>query len=145
MLKGTKLYSILANKCPRCQEGDFFVTRNPYQLRKFDQMHEKCPCCHESYEREIGFYYGAMYVNYALTVAMAVGWFLIIYMIFGFEPLIYTISYTVLLVVLLPWTYRTGRLIWINFFVKYRKPEDRKTEKAGVGQTQKDTSSLKGQ
>lgn len=24
MLKGTKLYSILFNKCPRCQEGDFF-------------------------------------------------------------------------------------------------------------------------
>jgi hypothetical protein len=121
MLKGTKVYSILANKCPKCQNGDFFISHNPYSLKQFDKMHSSCPVCKQDFEKEPGFYYGAMYVNYALTVATGVGWFIIIYLLYGFDPVIYTISFTILLILLLPWLYRTGRLSWINFFVKYEE------------------------
>lgn len=124
MLKGTKIYSILANKCPRCQEGDFFISNNPYRLKTFDKMYPECPVCKEKYEKETGFYYGAMYVNYGLTVALAIGWFLLVYFIIGFEPMLYGISYTILLLLLFPWTYRTGRLTWINLFVKYKKAKN---------------------
>ena len=121
MLKGTKIYSILANKCPKCQEGDFFISKNPYNLKTFDKMHSECPICKEDYEKEPGFYQGAMYVNYALTVAAGVGWFILVYLIVGFDPLIYCVSFLILLIVMLPWLFRTGRLTWINFFVKYNK------------------------
>ncbi len=124
MLKGTKLYSILGNKCPRCQEGDFFITKNPYNLKKFDKMHERCPVCNEKFDKEPGFFYGAMYVNYALTVALGVGWFILIYILYGFDPMIYVISFSILLLLAVPWLFRTGRLVWINFFVKYKKNED---------------------
>jgi uncharacterized protein (DUF983 family) len=121
MIKGTKLYSILGNKCPRCHEGDFFITKNPYNLKKFDKMRERCSVCSEKFDKEPGFFYGAMYVNYALTVALGVGWFILIYLLYGFDPMIYVVSFSIVLIVTLPWMFRTGRLVWINFFVKYKK------------------------
>lgn len=120
MLKGTKLYSIFGNKCPRCHEGDFFEKSNPY-TKDFDKMNHYCNSCGENFERETGFYYGAMYVSYAFTVALGVAWFLFLYILFGFDALTFLISYSVLLIVLLPWIFRTSRLIWINFFTKYKK------------------------
>ena len=120
MLKDTKLYSIFFNKCPKCHEGDFFISKNPYNLREFDKMYAECPVCKESFEREPGFFYGAMYVNYGITVAVGVAWFLINYFIIEFNALFYTSSFAVILIILLPWVFRTGRLVWINLFVKYK-------------------------
>jgi hypothetical protein len=127
MLKGTKLYSISANKCPKCQEGDFFIYKNPYNLKKFDKMNEECPVCHEGFDKEPGFYQGAMYVNYALSIAAGVGWFIIIYLMYGFDPTIFMFSFLVVLILLLPIMFRIGRLVWLNFFVSYSK--DWKNEK----------------
>ena len=31
--KGAKLYSIFNNKCPKCQEGDFFVNKTPFKFK----------------------------------------------------------------------------------------------------------------
>ena len=36
-------------------------------------MHERCAACGLRYEREQGYFVGAIYVNYAATVAIAVG------------------------------------------------------------------------
>jgi uncharacterized protein (DUF983 family) len=33
-------------------------------------MHEQCAVCHLRFEREQGYFLGAMYVNYALTVGI---------------------------------------------------------------------------
>lgn len=125
MFKDTKLYSIFSNKCPKCHKGDFFVHHNPYKLSEFDKMHTECPVCKESFEKEPGFYYGAMYVNYGITVAIGVAWFLINWVLFNFNALFYAISFAILLIVLLPWVFRTGRLIWINLFVKYNPDKNK--------------------
>jgi hypothetical protein len=121
MLKGTKVYSIIANKCPRCQEGDFFMYKNPYNLKKFDKMNDSCPVCDESFDIEPGFYQGAMYVNYALSIAAGVGWFILVYLFYGFDPVIFVVSFSIVLILLLPFMFRIGRLLWINFFVNYSK------------------------
>lgn len=124
MFKNTKLFSILNNKCPKCHKGNFFIENNPYKLSQFDKMNDKCPVCKESFEKEPGFYYGAMYVNYGITVAIGVAWFLINYLLFTFDALFFAVSFAVILVLLLPWVYRTGRLLWINLFVKYNPSEN---------------------
>jgi hypothetical protein len=36
-------------------------------------MRPACPACGLSFEREAGYWVGAIYVNYALTVALALG------------------------------------------------------------------------
>ena len=117
----TIFYSVVNAKCPRCHEGDFFETQNPYNLKKFDKMHTKCSVCGENFERETGFYYGAMYVSCGLTVAFGVLIFLIVYGLLGYDEITYLIIFAILQVILMPVFYRVARLIWINIFVKYKE------------------------
>jgi uncharacterized protein (DUF983 family) len=119
MLKGTKLYSILFNKCPRCHEGDFFETKNAF-TRDFDKMHKTCPHCGERYEPEPGFYFGAMYVSYALYVALIITSFVGFVVVFDQSAIQLLYFLVPALVLLLPIIFRLARRIWINIFVKYR-------------------------
>ena len=69
--KDTMLYSILGFKCPYCHTGDFFVS-HPYDLRHTGDVHDHCGHCGRRFNIEPGFYYGAMYVSYAIGVAAMV-------------------------------------------------------------------------
>ena len=118
--KGTKLYSIFNNKCPKCNEGDFFVKPNSFRLRKVLAMHETCSHCNLKYMIEPSFFYGAMYVSYALTVALFVTMWASFNLFFenvsvGLQIFL-IISATVLLT---PYLYALSKIIWANFFIKY--------------------------
>lgn len=124
--KGTKLYSILKMKCPQCQEGDFFIS-TPYDLRKAGEIYEKCPVCKVKYSKEPGFYYGAMYVSYALTVALFVTLWVSFNLFFDNVPvglqIFIIISSTILLT---PYLYALSKIIWANFFIKYDRERESK-------------------
>ncbi|GAB3909922.1 DUF983 domain-containing protein [Larkinella knui] len=122
MLKGNKLYSILFNKCPRCQKGDFFVTNNAYNLRQFDKMHPQCAVCGQNFEPEPGFYTGALYVSYALYVAWTISTFVLFYVLLNIDVLVYMWALLPSLVILTPYFFRVARRVWINIFVAYRPP-----------------------
>lgn len=123
LYKKSKLYSILTSKCPRCSEGAFFKTNNPYNLKKFDKMHMRCPACNEDFERETGFYYGAMYVSYGLSVAFGLSVFLIMCMLLNFTEIEFLFTFIALLIISMPVLYRLSRLVWINLFVHNKKKE----------------------
>lgn len=116
----TKVYSILNNKCPHCHQGNFFETNRFYNLKKFDKMNAKCPVCNEDFIREPGYYFGAAYVSYALTVAFGVALYILLYLLIDIDSVPYLITFSSLLVLLLPVFYRLSRIIWINFFVAYK-------------------------
>lgn len=119
--KGTKLYSIFKGRCPVCHEGKVFTYSSVFHPKKFDKMEESCSCCGHKYEREVGFFYGAMYVGYALSVAFSVATFVLTYLIYSETPYwVYIINILTVLVGLAPVTFRGGRLIWINFFNSYK-------------------------
>lgn len=127
MFKGTKIYSIATNTCPKCGEGNFFTTKNPYDLRNFDKINPKCSYCEESFLREPGFYVGAMYISYALSVALTVSFF-VVFVLFLNIDINYVLGALIpTIVFLLPVLFRTARIIWINIFVKY---DDKKGEAA---------------
>lgn len=117
--KGTKLYSIVKLKCPRCQEGDLFLNQNPYNLKMFDKMPDRCPCCEEDFVRESGFYWGAMMVSHATTTIIAVVVHAIVYFFAGWEIAPNVISIVTIILLLFPIVFRNSRAIWINFFVNY--------------------------
>jgi len=117
--KGTKLYSILFNKCPKCQKGDFMKEKNIFNLHKAFKMHKSCSECNFKYMMEPSFFYGAMYVNYALTVGISVLTFTIAYLFFNLTLLEIFIPIVVMLILTAPVTIRLSRIIWINIFVKY--------------------------
>lgn len=125
--KDSKLYPVLHFKCPRCHEGDVFVGGFSYRFSKITEMHTHCPKCNLKFEREPGFFYGAMYVSYALTVALwvavAVAFFVLSKSI---DPWLFMIVGIGLLLILLPGIYRLSRVIWLTMFVAYEPQEEKK-------------------
>ncbi len=117
----TKLYSILNNKCPHCHKGNFFETHNFYHLKKFSKMNERCSVCNEDFRKEPGYYFGATYVSYGLTVGFGIALFLLFCVLFNGSAAFFLWIFSTLLILLLPIFYRLARLIWINFFVSYKK------------------------
>ncbi|MDD3722009.1 MAG: DUF983 domain-containing protein [Lutibacter sp.] len=117
--KGTKLYSILFNKCPRCHEGDFIKEKNLFKLHKAFQMHEYCSKCGLKYMMEPSFFYGAMYINYSLTVGISIATFVIVTLFFDFNLVESFVPIVIALLVTAPLTIRFSRIGWINLFVKY--------------------------
>lgn len=68
---------------------------------------------------EPSFYYGAMYVNYALTVGISIATFVIVTLFFNFSLVESFIPIVIALVLSAPVTIRFSRIGWINIFVKY--------------------------
>lgn len=117
--KGSKLYSILTGTCPRCHQESMYIERNPYRLGSLFKMHERCSHCATKYKMEPSFFYGAMYVSYAVGVAFGVAAFVISFLFIGASLLTTFISIVATLVVFMPVIIRLSRNIWINFFIKY--------------------------
>ncbi len=127
--KGSKLYSITKMKCPQCQEGDFFVS-HPYDLRHAGEIHEHCSVCGLKYSKEPGFYYGAMYVSYALGVAVFVTLWVVMNLFFSRLSTAWQIFMIIFISLLItPYLYALSKIIWANFFIRYDR--NRGTEKAG--------------
>lgn len=119
-MKRNLLQSIFTYKCPVCREGDAFSFKNPYNLRNFDKMPEHCSECGHKFEKEQGFWYGAMYVSYALTVAMSVATFVLTYLFYPAATVWVYISAIIAVIFLLaPITFRLSRMVWMNFFAKF--------------------------
>jgi uncharacterized protein (DUF983 family) len=117
--KGTKLFSILFNKCPKCHEGDFMKEKNLFKLHKAFKMHNNCSSCSFKYMIEPSFFYGAMYINYVLTVGISLLTFVISTIFFNQSFLESFIPIVVALVLTAPISIRLSRIIWINLFIKY--------------------------
>ena len=124
-MKGTKLYSILFNKCPRCHEGKFWPAGPMGNLFKHKGgMYESCSHCGLKYTREVGFWYGAMYVSYAVSVAIFVTLWVATSVLFPEMGIFPQMGIVVAgIVVFAPYNYWFSRLMWINFFIKYSGDE----------------------
>ncbi|MFC5282351.1 DUF983 domain-containing protein [Pedobacter alpinus] len=122
MAKTPKLKAMLEAKCPRCRRGDLFKT-SMYGF-KSQKMHEVCPKCALRYEVEPGYFYAAMYVGYALNVALAVALGIATYVFTNEQesPWIYIgviLSFSLLLA---PVNFRYSRVIllyWLSPKIKY--------------------------
>ena len=118
--KGTKLYSIFGSKCPKCHGESMYKNPNPFNIARVYDMPERCSKCGTKYKIEPSFFYGAMYVSYALTVAMAVAIFVIGYLL-HLGLMTSFIAIFVLLIAFNPLIMRISRLLYINMFVHFNK------------------------
>ncbi|PTX41622.1 uncharacterized protein DUF983 [Christiangramia gaetbulicola] len=121
LLKGTKIYSILTGTCPVCQEESMYIEKNPYKLNKVFKMHERCSNCNTKYKIEPSFFYGAMYVSYAVGIAFSVAAFIIAYVFLNATLLASFFAIVGTLVIFMPIIMRLSRNIWINLFLSYKK------------------------
>lgn len=67
---------------------------------------------------EPSFFYGAMYVSYGLTVAVAIAIVVIGYLL-GLSLVTSFIAIIIILVLLTPFVMRLSRLIYINMFIHF--------------------------
>lgn len=103
-------------KCPNCGDAKVFEAQ-PDKFLAFPVMNHKCPKCDYKFDREPGYFLGAMFVSYALAVAEGLVCFLVLN--FGFPQLDYfTIACLITLVILLSaiMNYKLSRVVWINLF-----------------------------
>ncbi len=109
------LKGIAKGSCPVCGKGKIFKTN--YQWYKTPEMNKSCPHCHFVYEKEPGFFWGAMYVSYGIGIAVSLA-------IFGLCQFIFTDPFDLRIIPLVTLSllsislinYRYSRIIWIYLF-----------------------------
>jgi uncharacterized protein (DUF983 family) len=118
IVKGNRLYSILFFKCPQCHEGNLY--NGKAYSSQIMSMPEKCDRCGLRYEQEPSFFSGAMYVSYALQVALFTTVYVALRVLFNPEMETYMYAIIGSAIILFPITLRLSRSIYINFFVSYK-------------------------
>ncbi|MEK7728330.1 MAG: DUF983 domain-containing protein [candidate division KSB1 bacterium] len=108
-LPTTRLCAVLKGLCPRCRAGKIY--------QRGLTMFERCPVCDLKYEREQGYFLGALGVSYVLGLSVLAA--LLVLLSYGVFPQwpAYKAILPALVVYLpsLPFITRTARILWIHF------------------------------
>ncbi|WP_026707654.1 hypothetical protein [Flavobacterium frigidarium] len=114
------LTHILNNECPHCQKGKVFNEKNIFLNIGFPKMNKSCSYCKTQFEKEPGYFFGAMYVNYGLTVAEGIATYVIAQSFFttAFDLRIIPIIAFVI-IALASINIRLSRLLWLYMFKDY--------------------------
>ncbi|RAV30572.1 DUF983 domain-containing protein [Sinomicrobium soli] len=112
------IINIIKGKCPDCEKGDIFISKGNPLLFRMPKMHKKCTCCQHSFIKEPGYFFGAMYVSYALSMAEMIAVFVLCKLILGMNSI--PVFLIVLVIALFSSTinFRLSRTIWIYIFSK---------------------------
>jgi uncharacterized protein (DUF983 family) len=103
------IWAMLRMRCPRCRQGRLF--------HGLFAMNETCPVCSLRFQRDQGYFLGAMYVSYPISAALiCVGlWLSSLFLPdWDLNLLLFTIVLP-LYVPLVPLVFRYSRTLWIWF------------------------------
>ncbi|KIX19766.1 hypothetical protein SY27_17055 [Flavobacterium sp. 316] len=116
------IMNLFSNKCPNCNKGKVFKNGLINFGFGFPKMNENCPNCNLKFEKEPGFFFGAMFVNYAVGCAEALITYFIAAPFFDktFDLRIFPIIGIVILCLSIT-NIKLSRLIWIYIFKNYSK------------------------
>jgi hypothetical protein len=77
-------------------------------------MHEECPGCGVSFEREPGFFYGALYFSYGIGILLAAPLSIYLFVQKVDEVVIYFVAIAQLALIS-PLLFRYSRVAWMHF------------------------------
>ncbi len=113
--------AILKAKCPKCRVGNLYA--NPTYSLNGQKMLTNCPHCGMVYEREPGYFYGAMYVSYAFIVAELVTLAVATSVLTGsHNPWVYVVILLTVVGLLAPFNMRYSRVVlmhWLTPGLRY--------------------------
>ena len=101
----SRFRAVLAQRCPRCLEGKVFAS--------VWRMHEDCPHCGTHFEREPGYFIGAMYFGYFVGLLTLVP-LVILTFVFDWNAWIAALIAELQIIALLPFLFRYSRVIWLH-------------------------------
>ncbi|MDH5365634.1 MAG: DUF983 domain-containing protein [Cyclobacteriaceae bacterium] len=112
--------AIIESKCPKCRKGDMFAYSIGI-ISKFTRMNEYCNVCGLRFEVEPGFFIGAMYISYAVTVSILFITGIFMWLFDITDLLFFITSVFVIIVTLLPFIFRYSRVLFLHLFggIKY--------------------------
>lgn len=121
MAKPSKFSGLLNCKCPRCLEGDVYM--GSAFSKSYKEMYKHCPKCGLKYEYEIGFFWGAMYIGYALNIALSVTLGVATYVLFN-NPDTWVYLTIIISSILLTsrFNFRYGRMVLLYIFAPKYEP-----------------------
>ncbi len=106
--------SILNEECPSCGKGCVFQKSGPFTL---PTMHEKCELCNYHFDRESGYFIGAMYISYGLSVAQGIITFLLLYFFTDLKnPMWFILAIFTVLGLISIKNYKLSRVIYMHIF-----------------------------
>lgn len=107
--------ALSSGKCPRCRKGDIFKT-SMLDITGFWKMNDHCTNCGVSFEPEPGFYFGAMFVSYALSVVLFAVIGIGLYIVANPADWVYITSIVVGAILFTPFSFRYSRILFLYFF-----------------------------
>jgi hypothetical protein len=113
--KQSLLLNILGEKCPKCGKGHVFEKKK--HVFQFPVMKKNCEVCDYLFDREPGYFLGAMYLSYALAVLQGIITFLVFYFFFPSVPVLY-VAFSIVGVIFLfsMKNFKLSRVMYIHIF-----------------------------
>ncbi|MGW8123559.1 DUF983 domain-containing protein [Roseivirga echinicomitans] len=115
----SRFNSLLKGKCPKCETGQIFSSSGNILKLKGPVMNDNCPHCDYKFEREPGYFYGAMFMSYGITMAEAIAAYVAIVVLnldLSVDAIMGIIT-AVMLIFLFP-NFKYSRILWIYSFTK---------------------------
>jgi uncharacterized protein (DUF983 family) len=103
-----KWLALWAQRCPRCCEGKIYAGGM--------KMNPRCPVCDLLFEREPGYFLGAMYISYGMASAFLLMGLLLLHELLPDVDLGWIVLMcTALFIPFVPMVTRYSRVMWIYF------------------------------
>jgi uncharacterized protein (DUF983 family) len=114
-VQGNLFMKILNEKCPNCGKGNVYEKKKKFI--ELPVMKEECPECHYHFDREPGYFLGAMYISYALAVLQGILTFLVLCTFLPNIPTIWVVAVILLVISMFSMkNYKLSRIIYIHIF-----------------------------
>jgi uncharacterized protein (DUF983 family) len=104
-------------RCPRCGVHPLFEARF--------HMHERCRHCGYVFEREPGYFIGAMYVNYGITAVLVLGGHFILDALVPLPLSTHVLLFGAAAIALPLVFFRHARSLWLAFDFLFDPTDDR--------------------
>ena len=107
---GGVIHSIVHQLCPRCRIGRIFCSSI---FRGFPAMREACLVCGLKFEREEGYFVGAMLIDYGLGLAITAAIGVVVWYLTRWPVDKAAIVAFLIFLPIIPTLTRFGRVLWI--------------------------------
>lgn len=109
------LSNILQEKCPNCGQSHVFEKKTGFF--ELPKMKERCDSCNYYFDREPGYFIGAMYISYGLAVLQGLITFLLVHFLLPSVPTLGVVFIILGVIFLFSLkNYKLSRIIYIHIF-----------------------------
>ena len=114
-VKGSLILRAFRDKCPNCGKGHVF--KQDTGFFQLPVMNDYCDHCQYHFDREPGYFIGAMYISYGLAVLQGIATFLICHFFFPSLSTAWQATLVILVMLLCGRkNYKLSRILYIHIF-----------------------------